>query len=163
MSDQSLLPLIILLDDVRSLHNVGAVFRSADAFGIEAVWLCGITGRPPHRDLHKTALGAEDSVPWRYFDSRSKALAELRERGALSLVLEQSPESIPIEGYRPKSGQTLGLWLGHEVYGVNTELIRDADSVLEIPQFGQKHSLNVSVAAGIAMYQLSMSMRKNAR
>jgi 23S rRNA (guanosine2251-2'-O)-methyltransferase len=153
------IPLIAVLDDVRSLHNVGAVFRTADAMGLEAVWLCGITGRPPHRDLRKTALGAEDTVPWRYFGSRSDALDALRERGALSLVLEQHPLSQPLEDFVPVPRQAYGLWLGHEVYGVNELLLKSAAAVLEIPQYGAKRSLNVSVAAGIALWEISRRMR----
>jgi tRNA G18 (ribose-2'-O)-methylase SpoU len=163
MPDTDLIPLIVLLDDVRSLHNVGAVFRTADAFGIEAVWLCGITGRPPHRDLRKTALGAEDSVEWRYFPSRSEASAALRERGALSLVLEQAPGSMLLDAFTPLPGQAYGLWIGHEVYGVNSALLEAAEAVLEIPQFGAKRSLNVSVAAGVSMWALANKIRGNTR
>lgn len=154
------IPLIVLLDDVRSLHNTGAVFRSADAFGIAEIWLCGITGKPPHRDLRKTALGAEDAVPWRYFPSRLGAVSALKERGAAMLVLEQTADSIPIESFSPVPGRWYGLWLGHEVYGVNTELIQQAEQVLEIPQYGSKRSLNVSVAAGVAMWSLSRKWRR---
>ena len=159
-SDAILVPLIILLDDVRSLHNVGSVFRTADAFGLEAVWLCGITGRPPHRDLRKTALGAEESVPWRYFHGRREAVAALSERGASMLALEQSDQSIALEDFEPEPGKAYGLWIGHEVYGVNSELIEQADTVLEITQFGAKRSLNVSVAAGVSMWVLTQKMRK---
>jgi 23S rRNA (guanosine2251-2'-O)-methyltransferase len=154
-----LIPLIAVLDDVRSLHNVGAVFRTADALGLEAVWLCGITGRPPHRDLRKTALGAEESVSWRYFPSRSEALHALQERGALSLVLEQHQDSRPLQDFIPAPQQAYGLWVGHEVYGVNNLVVESAAAVLEIPQFGAKRSLNVSVAAGVALWELSLKMR----
>jgi tRNA G18 (ribose-2'-O)-methylase SpoU len=160
MPDTDLIPLIVLLDDVRSLHNVGAVFRTADAFGLEAVWLCGITGRPPHRDLRKTALGAEESVAWRYFTGRSQAAVALAERGALPLVLEQAVGSIAVDAFAPTPGQAYGLWIGHEVYGVNSALLEEAHAVLEIPQFGTKRSLNVSVAAGVALWALSHRMRQ---
>lgn len=159
MPETLIVPLIIILDDVRSLHNVGAVFRTADAFGIESVWLCGITGRPPHRDLRKTALGAEETVPWRYFGSRREASEALKERGAQSLVLEQATGSIPLEDFKPSPAQAYGLWIGHEVYGVNSALVQQADAILEIPQYGSKGSLNVSVAAGVSLWVISQRMR----
>ncbi len=161
------IPLIAVLDDVRSLHNVGALFRTADAFGLEGLWLVGITGRPPHRDIRKTALGAERSVPWTGFARREEAL-ECASREARALwALEQAPNSVDLEAFtrsleqphrnHPRHGAC--LWLGHEVHGVDQAVLHAADAVLEIPQFGMKHSLNVSVAAGVALYRLAQALR----
>jgi 23S rRNA (guanosine2251-2'-O)-methyltransferase len=148
-------PLTVVLDDVRSLHNVGSVFRSADAFGLAAVWLVGITGRPPHRDIRKTALGADGWVPWRGFADRAEALAAARQEGLAVWALEQAPGSVALDAFRPSAEGPAALWLGHEVRGVDAAVLDAADAVLEIPQYGRKASLNVSVAAGVAMARLA--------
>ena len=158
------IPLIAVLDDVRSLHNVGALFRTADAFGLEALWLVGITGRPPHRDIRKTALGAAQSVPWRGFENREAALACASREARQVWALEQHKRSQHLErfaaGLQAVPMPKACLWLGHEVRGVDALVLNAADAVLEIPQFGMKQSLNVSVAAGVALYRLGQAMRE---
>ena len=149
------LPLILVLDSIRSMNNIGSIFRSADAFRIEGLILCGITAQPPHPDIHKTALGAEDSVPWRYSSSALEAVRELQAEGYTVLALEQAHESLRLARFVPEPGARYALVLGNEVKGVAEEVVAAADHCLEIPQYGTKHSLNVSVAAGIALWQLA--------
>lgn len=166
------LPLVVVLDDVRSLYNVGSVFRTCDAFRVEAVYLCGITATPPHNEIHKTALGAEDSVAWRYFKTADEAVAELKRQnftvyaveqaeGSVKLPfsienpsskLEKSPSSFILHSSSKKGA---ALVLGHEVKGVSQSVVDACDGCLEIPQFGTKHSLNVSVAAGIVIWEFA--------
>ena len=147
-------PLTVVLDNVRSVHNVGSVFRTADAFRLREVMPCGITAVPPSAEMHKTALGAEDSVDWRHFEATADALAELRERGVKICVLEQCRRSVALQDFVFEPGSEYALVLGHEVHGVAQSVVDAADVVLEIPQFGTKHSLNVSVAAGMAMWEI---------
>ncbi|WP_299321058.1 RNA methyltransferase [uncultured Porphyromonas sp.] len=149
------LPLILVLDSIRSMNNIGSIFRSADAFRIEGLVLCGITAQPPHPDIHKTALGAEDSVPWRYSSSALEVVGELQAEGYTVLALEQAHESLHLDRFVPEPGARYALVLGNEVKGVAEEVVAAADHCLEIPQYGTKHSLNVSVAAGIALWQLA--------
>lgn len=146
------LPLTVVLDDVRSLYNVGSVFRSCDAFRVEAVWLCGITAAPPHPEIHKTALGAEDSVSWRHFTSALDAVNELRARGVTVLAVEQCEGSTMLDRFVPERGRSYAVVLGNEVKGVHQDVVDACDGCLEIPQFGTKHSLNVSVTAGIVVW-----------
>ncbi len=146
------LPLTVVLDDVRSLYNVGSVFRSCDAFRVEAVWLCGITATPPHPEIHKTALGAEDSVSWRHFASALDAVSELRSRGVTVLAVEQCEGSTMLNKFVPERGRSYAVVLGNEVKGVHQDVVDACDGCLEIPQFGTKHSLNVSVTAGIVVW-----------
>lgn len=146
------LPLTVVLDDVRSLYNVGSVFRSCDAFRVEAVWLCGITATPPHPEIHKTALGAEDSVSWRHFASALDAVSELRSRGVTVLAVEQCEGSTMLDKFVPERGRSYAVVLGNEVKGVHQDVVDACDGCLEIPQFGTKHSLNVSVTAGIVVW-----------
>ena len=150
--DSEKLPLIVVLDDVRSMYNVGSVFRSCDAFRVEAVWLCGITGVPPHPEIHKTALGAGDSVAWRYFGSVQEAVAELHNQGVEVLAVEQCEGSTMLDAFRPEKGKRYAVVLGNEVKGVHQDVVDACDGCLEIPQFGTKHSLNVSVTAGIVVW-----------
>lgn len=150
--DSEKLPLIVVLDDVRSMYNVGSVLRSCDAFRVEAVWLCGITGVPPHPEIHKTALGAEDSVAWRYFGSAQEAVAELHNQGVEVLAVEQCEGSTMLDAFRPEKGKRYAVVLGNEVKGVHQDVVDACDGCLEIPQFGTKHSLNVSVTAGIVVW-----------
>lgn len=145
-------PLIVVLDDVRSMHNVGSVLRTADAFRLEAVWMCGITGTPPHAEIHKTALGAEDNVDWRYFDNALEAVKKLKEEGVEVLAVEQAEGSTMLQDFKPNPSRRYALVLGNEVKGVHQEVIDLCDGCLEIPQRGTKHSMNVSVAAGIVIY-----------
>lgn len=149
------LPLILVLDSIRSMNNIGSIFRSADAFRIEGLILCGITAQPPHPDIHKTALGAEESVPWRYSGSALEAVRELQAKGYTVLALEQAHESLRLDRFVPQPGARYALVLGNEVKGVAEEVVAAADHCLEIPQYGTKHSLNVSVAAGIALWHLA--------
>ena len=148
-------PLILVLDSIRSMNNIGSIFRSADAFRIEGLILCGITAQPPHPDIHKTALGAEESVPWCYSSSCLEAVRELQAKGYTVLALEQAHESLRLDRFIPEPGARYALVLGNEVKGVAEEVVAAADHCLEIPQYGTKHSLNVSVAAGIALWQLA--------
>ena len=145
-------PLVVVLDDVRSMHNVGSVLRTADAFRLEAVWMCGITGTPPHPEIHKTALGAEDSVDWCYFDSAQEAVKKLKEEGVEVLAVEQAEGSTMLQDFKPNASRRYAIILGNEVKGVHQEVIDLCDGCLEIPQWGTKHSMNVSVAAGIVIY-----------
>ena len=180
------LPLVVVLNDVRSLHNVGSVFRTCDAFRVEAVYLCGITATPPHNEIHKTALGAEDSVAWRYFKTADEAVAELKQQGFTVYAVEQAegsvklpfsdenfsskPEKSPSSSihhpsssilhpssfiHHPSSKKGIALVLGHEVKGVSQSVVDACDGCWEIPQYGTKHSLNVSVAAGIVIWEFA--------
>lgn len=148
-------PLLVVLDNIRSMNNVGSIFRTADAFRLEGLVLCGITAQPPHPDIHKTALGAEDSVPWRYASDSLQLVQELRAAGYTLLVLEQTHERVCLQDFVPDPQGRYALVLGNEVRGVREELVAAADYCLEIPQYGTKHSLNVSVAAGIALWTLA--------
>ena len=145
-------PLVVVLDDVRSMHNVGSVLRTADAFRLEAVWMCGITGTPPHAEIHKTALGAEDSVEWRYFATALEAVEKLKEDGVEVLAVEQAEGSTMLQDFRRDPSRRYAIVMGNEVKGVHQEVIDLCDGCLEIPQQGTKHSMNVSVAAGIVIY-----------
>jgi tRNA G18 (ribose-2'-O)-methylase SpoU len=149
-------PLVVVLDNVRSMNNVGSIFRTADAFRLEAVYLCGITATPPDPEIHKTALGAEDVVPWRYFDHANEAIIELKRQGYNICALEQAEGSIPLDCFKTENGCRYALVAGHEVKGVSQEVIDLCDYCLEIPQHGTKHSLNVAVATGIALYHISL-------
>lgn len=151
------MPLIVVLDDVRSLYNVGSVFRSCDAFRVEAVWLCGITACPPHAEIHKTALGAEDSVEWRYFETAAEAVKELHAMGRMVMAVEQCEGSTMLNEFVPDAGRRYAVVLGNEVKGVRQEVVDASDGCLEIPQFGTKHSLNVSVTAGIVVWHFCQS------
>lgn len=152
------LPLVVVLDDVRSLHNVGSVLRTADAFRVEEVVLCGITGTPPHAEIHKTALGAEDSVAWRYCGSALAAVSELKARGMVVLSVEQATESIMLPAFHAERGKHYAVVVGNEVKGVHQEVIDASDGCIEIPQLGTKHSLNVSVTAGIVIYRFAQDL-----
>lgn len=147
-------PVAVLLDNVRSMYNVGSVFRTSDAFLISEVILCGITGCPPHPEISKTALGAEESVSWRYESSALDSAKKLKEEGWKICVLEQAHGSIPLQKFTPSPSQRYLLVAGNEVDGVSQEIVDIADYILEIPQHGVKHSLNVSTSVGIALWQL---------
>lgn len=147
------IPLVILLDNVRSMLNVGAVFRSADAFMIEKIFLCGITAKPPHREIQKSALGATETVSWEYYEDILKVLHDLKALDYTIIGLEQTNHSIKIQQFEITSQKKYALILGNEVEGIQDKVLPMLDAALEIPQSGTKHSLNVSVAAGIAMYK----------
>lgn len=148
-------PIVVVLDHVRSLYNVGSVFRSSDAFCIEGVVLCGITARPPHPEIHKTALGAEESVEWKYFEQTEDALIWLKQQGYTVLAIEQCEGSTMLQDFQREPGKKYAVVLGNEVKGVQQQVVDLCDGCLEIPQYGTKHSLNVSVAAGIILWHLS--------
>ena len=148
-------PLVVVLDYVRSLYNVGSVFRTSDAFRLSGVCLCGITAQPPHPEIHKTALGAEDSVPWRYFSQTEDAIVWLKEKGYVVLAVEQCKGSTMLQNFVREPGKKYAVVLGNEVKGVQQQVVNMCDGCLEIPQYGTKHSLNVSVAAGIVLWHLT--------
>lgn len=155
--------LTVVLDNVRSMHNVGAVFRTADAFRLEGVILCGITARPDDNnrwadEVHKTALGAEDTVPWRYFSNTMEAVGALRKEGYTVFAVEQAHSSTLLGDVTLPPDGRYAIVLGHEVFGVQQEVVDVCDGCLEIPQYGTKHSLNVSVTAGIVIYELAMQL-----
>lgn len=153
-------PLIVVLDNVRSLHNVGSVFRTSDAFLIESVYLCGITSAPPHAEIHKTALGAENSVAWRYFEDTCKAIEELKVDKYTVLAIEQAEGSTMLPDLKLDKNQRYAVVLGNEVKGVQQTVIDSCDGCIEIPQFGTKHSLNVSVTAGIIIWEFALKLTK---
>ena len=152
------LPLVVVLDNVRSMHNVGSVFRTADAFRAEAVCLCGITGIPPHPEIHKTALGAEDSVSWHHFATASEAVGHLHAKGYLVIAVEQVEHSTKLQRFQAVGGEKYAIVVGNEVKGVCQEVVDLCDGCLEIPQLGTKHSLNVSVATGIVVYEFARQL-----
>jgi tRNA G18 (ribose-2'-O)-methylase SpoU len=146
------MPVSVVLDNVRSLNNIGSVFRTADAFRVECIYLCGITARPPHREIQKTALGATESVRWQYFPETRDAVAMLRKEGCHILAVEQTDKSILLHDFDYAAGRKTALVFGNEVKGVEQEVIDMVDACIEIPQVGTKHSLNVSVSAGIVLW-----------
>ena len=148
-------PIVVVLDHVRSLYNVGSVFRSSDAFRIEGVCLCGITAQPPHPEIHKTALGAEESVSWKYFEHTEDAVSWLKQQGYKVLAVEQCEGSTMLQDFVRQSEEKYAVVLGNEVKGVQQQVVDMCDGCLEIPQYGTKHSLNVSVTAGIVLWHLS--------
>lgn len=147
-------PICIVLDNVRSLNNIGSVFRTADAFLIEKIYLCGITATPPHKDIHKTALGATDSVAWEHRESTMELLEELREEGYTSLAVEQAENAVMLNDFKVEENKKYALIFGNEVKGVSQEVVSASDLVLEIPQYGTKHSLNISVSVGVVVWDL---------
>lgn len=151
--------LILVLDNVRSHLNVGSVFRTADAFAVEAVYLCGITGIPPHRDIQKTALGATETVAWKYFETTQAALEELKQNGILIAAIEQAENATQLHEFEFPEGKKLALVFGNEVDGVEQSIVSASDYVIEIPQFGTKHSLNISVSAGVVVWDLVSKWR----
>ena len=149
------LPLIVVLDDVRSMYNIGSVFRTCDAFRVEAVYLCGICQTPPATEIHKTALGAEESVSWRYFKTALEAVSALKADGYEVLAVEQVEHSTKLHRFTPDLTKRYAIVLGNEVKGVHQEVVDASDGCLEIPQLGTKHSMNVSVTAGIVIYHFT--------
>lgn len=149
------LPLVVVLDDVRSMYNVGSVFRTADAFRVEAVWLCGITSTPPSTEIHKTALGAEESVAWRYFPTAVEAVRQLHADGYTVFSVEQVEHSTKLQRFQAEPDRHYAIVLGNEVKGVCQDVVNASDGYLEIPQLGTKHSMNVSVTAGIVIYKFA--------
>lgn len=150
------IPVAIVLDNVRSMYNVGSVFRTADAFRLNQICLCGITSTPPHPEIHKTALGAEDTVEWTYYQDTADAVIELRNQGYLIIAIEQVKNSITLEDFNIDMNNRYALVLGNEVKGVQQQVVDLCDDCIEIPQYGTKHSLNVSVTAGIVMHHFAL-------
>ncbi len=156
---QEKIPITLVLDNLRSMHNVGSAFRTADAFAIEAIVLCGITAQPPHREIHKTALGATDSVSWRHENEVTVACEQLKADGYQVWAVEQADESTMLQNFKVEEGAKYALVFGNEVFGVGDEVVALADGCLEIPQFGTKHSLNVSVSTGVVLWELVRQLR----
>jgi len=152
-------PIVIVLDNVRSLNNVGSVFRTADAFLIEAVYLCGITGTPPNKEIQKTALGATDSIAWKYFSNTLNAVEELKKEGFLVYAIEQAESAIMLNNFMPSRKQKIAIVFGNEVKGVEQSVIDASTDVIEIPQVGTKHSLNIAVSVGIVMWDLYLKIK----
>ncbi|MDI1307380.1 MAG: RNA methyltransferase [bacterium] len=147
-------PLILVLDDIRSLHNIGSVFRTADAFLIEKIYLCGITATPPNKEIHKTALGATETVTWEHNDSILEVINKLKEESITTLAIEQVESAVFLQDFKVEKNKKYALVFGNEVYGVSQEAVVLCDGCIEIPQLGTKHSLNISVSAGIVVWEL---------
>jgi tRNA G18 (ribose-2'-O)-methylase SpoU len=153
-------PIIIILDDIRSLHNIGSVFRTADSFLIEKIYLCGITAVPPNKEIHKTALGATDTVAWEYKSSVTEIIAELKEQEITVFAIEQVENAVFLNDFNPIKEKKYALVFGNEVFGVSQDAIALCDGTIEIPQLGTKHSLNISVSAGIVVWDIFQKMQK---
>jgi len=152
-------PVIVVLDNVRSAYNVGSVFRTCDAFAIEGIYLCGITAQPPNRELMKTSLGSTDSIPWKYFKSNEEAVRDLKSSGHQIVLIEQTDESISLEQFFPEKEKKYALIFGNEVEGIADVILPLAEIALEIPQFGTKHSFNISVSAGIVLWNFFLKLK----
>jgi 23S rRNA (guanosine2251-2'-O)-methyltransferase len=152
-------PIIIVLDNIRSLNNIGSVFRSSDAFRIEKIYLCGITAQPPHRDIHKTALGATESVVWEHVEDTVELVEKLKADNIITLSIEQAENSIKLDEFTPIKDQKYAIIMGNEVDGVQQSVINASHHVLEIPQIGTKHSLNISVCTGVVLWDLFSKMQ----
>ncbi len=152
-------PLIVILDNIRSLNNIGSVFRTADAFLIQKIYLCGITARPPHKDIHKTALGATDSVDWVYADSTISVLEQLKNDGVKTISIEQVEGAVSLQDFKIDKTETYALIFGNEVKGVQQNVVNLSDYCIEIPQFGTKHSLNISVSVGLVLWEFVKNIR----
>jgi len=148
------IPVVVVLDNIRSMHNVGSVFRTADAFLLESIYLCGYTPRPPHRDIHKTALGSTETVNWKYFADAVDAIKQLQHAGYRIFAVEQATQSIFLQDFLFRQDEKMAVIFGNEVSGVGDELLKLCNGCIEIPQMGMKHSLNISVAAGIVLWEL---------
>ena len=153
-------PIIIVLDNIRSLNNIGSVFRTADAFLIEGIYLCGITAQPPHREIQKTALGSTESVNWKYYEKTTEAINELKKDNYKIASIEQAEDSVMLNDFQPHKNEKLAIVFGNEVKGVEQEVINMSNEVIEIPQHGTKHSLNISVSAGVVIWDLFQKMSK---
>lgn len=148
--------LVLVLDNIRSAHNVGSAFRSGDSFKVDKVWLCGICACPPSAEIHKTALGAEDSLPWEWVEDTLEAVRRLKAEGYTVVAAEQTAESVMLNDFRPEPGRKYALVFGNEVSGVRQDVVDECDFCLEIPQFGTKHSLNVSVSIGVILWHFRL-------
>jgi 23S rRNA (guanosine2251-2'-O)-methyltransferase len=153
------LPVVCVLDNIRSQHNIGSIFRTSDAFRISCLYLCGITATPPNREINKSALGATESVKWQYFEDTLSAIEQLKQQGYKIIAIEQATESIFLEDYIPQKSEKVALVFGNEVMGVSEDIMNEIDACIEIPQFGAKHSFNVSVTAAIVLYQFYLRLK----
>lgn len=158
--EQKKLPLVLILDNVRSLHNVGATFRTADAFAVSKIYLCGITGTPPNKEINKTALGATESVDWEHVVNTAELAQQLKIEGYQVIAIEQADRSVSLQDFKPVDNQKYALVFGNEVFGVEDDVMQMTDTVLEIPQFGTKHSLNISVAVGVVVWDFLSKLAK---
>ena len=147
-------PVVVILDNIRSGNNIGSVFRTGDALRIAGIYLCGISAQPPHKDIHKTALGSTETVDWKYFATTLEALTSVKEEGYDVYAVEQTHNAIQLDEFQPKAGQKIALIMGNEVRGVDQAVIEACNGVIEIPQFGSKHSFNISVSTGIVLWDL---------
>ncbi|MDR3047485.1 MAG: RNA methyltransferase [Bacteroidales bacterium] len=147
-------PIIVILDNIRSMHNIGSVFRTADAFILEKIYLCGITATPPNKEIHKTALGATDTVDWEYVEDVSTLVNSLKEKHIRCYLIEQTDQSVLLQDFHPSQGEKIAIIFGNEVFGISDSVLPLADGAIEIPQLGTKHSLNISVAAGITIWDI---------
>ncbi|WP_264512412.1 RNA methyltransferase [Flavobacterium sp. N1719] len=152
-------PIIIILDDIRSLHNIGSVFRTSDAFLVEKIYLCGITATPPHKEIHKTALGATETVAWEYAEKVTTVIQQLQTAGVKVYAIEQVENATFLDQFSPNKDERYALIFGNEVYGVSQEAIALAEGCIEIPQLGSKHSLNISVSAGIVVWDFFQKLK----
>ena len=155
---QQKLPVAVVLDNVRSMHNIGSIFRTSDGFAVEQICLCGITAQPPHREIEKTALGATQSISWSYFENPVQAIDHLRNEGYQIIAIEQAQNSIMLNNFTPAGDKKYALIFGNEVNGVSDEVMQKIDACIEIPQFGTKHSFNIVVSAGIVLWDFFSKM-----
>ncbi|RLD27827.1 MAG: TrmH family RNA methyltransferase [Bacteroidetes bacterium] len=153
-------PLIVVLDNIRSLNNIGSVFRTCDAFLIEKIYLCGITAKPPHKDIHKTALGSTESVDWEYVEDTLKLVERLKDSNIKVMSVEQAENATMLDDFTPKQHTTYAIVFGNEVKGVSQDVVSASDMVIEIPQFGTKHSLNISVSVGVVIWDMFSKIKK---
>ena len=153
-------PIVVVLDNVRSMHNIGSVFRTCDALLIKKIFLCGITATPPHKDIHKTALGAQDSMDWSYWEETTEIVKSLKKEGYIIISVEQTEGSVKLPDFKIKNDQKYALVFGNEVKGVQQEVVNISDTIIEIPQYGTKHSFNISVIVGIILWELSKHLLK---
>ena len=158
---QAKLPVVIILDSVRSMHNIGSIFRTSDGFAVEKIFLCGITAQPPQREIEKTALGATQSVDWEFRTDTAELILELRKAGYKILAIEQAEQSVMLNNFQPLSSENYALIFGNEVNGVSDEAMKLIDTCIEIPQFGTKHSFNIVVSAGIVLWDLYSKLNIN--
>jgi tRNA G18 (ribose-2'-O)-methylase SpoU len=155
---QKKFPLVVVLDNIRSMHNVGSLFRTCDAFNVEKIYLCGITAIPPHKEISKTALGATESVAWEYMEDVVHAVQYLKKQKYKVYIVEQTDQSIPLNHWHSTPSEKIAIVLGNEVFGVDDRLLSECDGALEIPQYGTKHSLNVAIAGGIVIWELCRTL-----
>lgn len=158
--EQDKLLVTVVLDNIRSMHNIGSVFRTADGFAVEQLILCGISAQPPHREIEKTALGATQSINWKYFSNTTDAVTELRALGYKIIAIEQAEDSVMLDTFTPAPGEKYALIFGNEVNGVSDEVMKTIDTCIEIPQFGTKHSFNIVVSAGIVLWDFFSKLHK---